>query len=151
MCILFLEAIVEIHTFLSVHCLLGSGGWWKSPASGRLSRKKVRECRRKYRVMQQFTPGVCSVWDTPVSLDRTPDFNILSMYLSQVDLIPWSLPPLPILIWVCILFKSLSTNFQYLCVKRPPPADTSADSNCEILTLFELENKYHLPGLRVMT
>ena len=45
------------------------------------------------------------------------------------------------------VFKSLITNFQYLRVKIPPLADTSAESNCEILTLFELKNKYHLSAL----
>ena len=45
------------------------------------------------------------------------------------------------------VFKSLITNFQYLRVKIPPLAVTSAESNCEILTLFELKNKYHLSAL----
>ena len=100
MFVLFLEVIVEIHPFLN--CLHRSGGWWKSSASGSLSRKKVRECRRKYRVMQQFTPRECSdtsVWRTNI---WTKCIVNLSESGGPNPVVTVSPSPSPILISVCI-------------------------------------------------
>ena len=71
---------LSFKSILSYSLHYRSAGWWKSPASGSLSRKKVRECRRKYRVMQQFTTGECRERLVP----SEPNFNINILFSVRV-------------------------------------------------------------------